>query len=184
MNSDNPTKDKVGKNTMATFGERLKELREERGLTQPELAEALGVTTNTIFVWEKEKRKPGKDFDPFKAAKFFDVSYFYLMGISEVRKDEEAELSDEEVARMLDEDALIYIIGALKKYRDLSDEMQFMVRQTLENAYEADRERVELRSQRAAVRGKTYEDKIIALLDSDDFNEAVKAVFYPENGDK
>ena len=38
---------------MATFGERLRELREERGFTQPELAEALGVTTNTIFVWEK-----------------------------------------------------------------------------------------------------------------------------------
>ena len=51
---------------MATFGERLKELREERGLTQPELAEALGVTTNTIFVWEKLKRKPGKGFELFE----------------------------------------------------------------------------------------------------------------------
>ena len=169
---------------MATFGERLRELREERGLTQPELADALGITTNTIFVWEKEKRKPGKDSDLFKAAKFFDVSYFYLMGISDVRKEEDAELSDAEITRMLDEDALIYIIGALKKYRDLSDEMQFMDRQTLENAYEADRGRVELRSQRAAERGKTYEDKIIALLDSDYFNEAVKAVFYPENDEK
>ena len=169
---------------MATFGERLRELREEQGLTQPELAKALGVGTNTIFVWEKEKRQPGKEFDLFKAAKFFDVSYFYLMGISDVRKEEEAELSEEEVTRMLDEDALIYMIGALKKYRDLSDEMQFMVRQTLENAYKADKERMELRSQRAAERGNTYEDKIIALLDSDYFSEAVKAVFYPENGEK
>lgn len=40
---------------MATFGERLRELREEQGLAQPELAKALGVGTNTIFVWEKEK---------------------------------------------------------------------------------------------------------------------------------
>jgi len=41
-----------------------------------------------------------------------------------------------------------------------------------------------LRSQRAAERSKTYEDKIIALLDSDYFNEAVKAVFNPENSEK
>ena len=169
---------------MATFGERLKELREERGLTQPELADALGVGKNTIFVWEKAKRKPGKDFDLFKAAKFFDVSYFYLMGISDDRKEEEAELSDEDVTRMLDEDALVYIIGALKKYRDLSDEMQFMVRQALESAYQADRERIELRSQRAAKRGKKYEDKIIALFESDYFKKAFEEVFYPENGEK
>ena len=37
---------------MATFGERLKELREELKMTQPELAKALGVGKNTIFVWE------------------------------------------------------------------------------------------------------------------------------------
>ena len=45
---------------MAIFGERLRELREERGLTQPELADALGVSKNTVFVWEKEKRRPKK----------------------------------------------------------------------------------------------------------------------------
>lgn len=168
---------------MAIFGERLRELREERGLTQPELADALGVSKNTVFVWEKEKRRPKKDYDLFKVAKFFGVSYFYLMGISDEREEKYEEITADEATRMLDEDALIYIIGALKKYRDLSDEMQFMVRQTLENAYEADRERMELRSQRASERGNTYEDKIIALFDSDYFKKAFETIFYPENDD-
>lgn len=169
---------------MATFGERLRELREERGLTQSELADALGSSTNTVLVWEKERRRPSKDFNLFKAAQFFDVSYFYLMGLSDVRKEDDVEVSVEEATRMLDEDALVYLIGAVKKYRNLSDEMQFMVRQTLENAYEADRERIALRSQEAAERGKTYEDKIIALFESDYFKEAFEKVFYPENDEK
>jgi transcriptional regulator with XRE-family HTH domain len=166
---------------MATFGERLKALREERRMKQPELAEALGVSLNTILVWEKEKRMPRKGFDFFKAAKFFDVSYFYLMGISDERQEKYEEITAEEATRMLDEDALVYIIGAVRKYRDLSDEMQFMVRQALESAYEVDRERIALRSQEAAERGKTYEDKIIALFESDYFKKAFETVYYPEN---
>ena len=169
---------------MATFGERLRELREERGLKQPELADALGVSKNIIFVWETERRRPKKDYDLFKVAKYFGVSYFYLMGISDEREEKYEEITAAEATRMLDEDALVYIIGALKKYRDLSDEMQFMVRQALESAYQADRERIELRSQRAAERGKTYEDKIIALFESDYFKKAFEEVFYPENGEK
>ena len=103
------------------------------------------------------------------------------MGISDEREEKYEEITADEATRMLDEDALIYIIGALKKYRDLSDEMQFMVRQALESAYKADRERMELRSQRAAERGNTYEDKIIALFDSDYFKKAFETIFYPEN---
>lgn len=169
---------------MATFGERLRELREERGLTQPELAEALGVGKNTIFVWEKERRKPAKDFDLLKAARFFDVSYLYLLGISDDRKDEGSELSKEEVTRILDEDALVTIIRTVKMYRDLSTEMQFMVRKTVENAYKADQERGALLSQEAERRGEPCEDKVIALFDNDYFKEAFEAVFYPGSDEK
>lgn len=166
---------------MATFGERLKALREERKIKQPELAEALGVGLNTILVWEKERRMPRKSFDLFKVAKYFDVSYFYLMGISDERQEKYEEITAEEATRMLDEDAFVYIIGAVRKYRDLSDEMQFMVRQALESAYKADQVRGVLRSQEAADRGVLYEDKIIALFENDYFKKAFETVYYPEN---
>lgn len=37
---------------MASFSERLKELRKEAGLTQKELAEIVGVTRNTLTNYE------------------------------------------------------------------------------------------------------------------------------------
>lgn len=36
-----------------TFGERIKALRKERGMTQEELAERLSVTRQTVSKWEQ-----------------------------------------------------------------------------------------------------------------------------------
>ena len=40
------------------FGERLKKLRKKSGLTQTQLAEAVGVSLLTCFRWEKNERAP------------------------------------------------------------------------------------------------------------------------------
>jgi len=49
---------------------RLRELREERGLTQEELAKALGVTRQTIISIERGKYDPSLRL-AFKIARFF-----------------------------------------------------------------------------------------------------------------
>ncbi|MBC7320698.1 MAG: putative transcriptional regulator [Thermococcaceae archaeon] len=51
---------------------RLRELREERGLTQEELAKALGVTRQTIIAIEKGKYDPSLRL-AFKIARFFNT---------------------------------------------------------------------------------------------------------------
>ncbi|WP_297093103.1 helix-turn-helix transcriptional regulator [Thermococcus sp.] len=50
---------------------RLRELREERGLTQEELAKALGVTRQTIIAIEKGKYDPSLKL-AFRIARFFN----------------------------------------------------------------------------------------------------------------
>ncbi len=40
------------------FGEKVKALRKERGLTQNELAKAVGVGTRSVVGWEQEGRYP------------------------------------------------------------------------------------------------------------------------------
>ncbi len=50
---------------------RLRELREERGLTQEELAKALGVTRQTIIAIEKGRYDPSLRL-AFRIARFFN----------------------------------------------------------------------------------------------------------------
>ena len=45
-------------NINSTFGERLQYLRIERGLTQQELADKIGISTNTISLWECDRTEP------------------------------------------------------------------------------------------------------------------------------
>lgn len=64
------------------FGQRLKELREERGLTQREVAEELDIHSVTYLHYEKSQREP-----PLlllaQMAKFFEVSVDYLLGLED-----------------------------------------------------------------------------------------------------
>jgi len=53
----------------------LKELREEAGLTQLEVAYQLGVTPQTVYMWESGRREPlAKVF--VKLARLYNVSPF------------------------------------------------------------------------------------------------------------
>lgn len=62
------------------FGERLKELREEAGLTQTELEKETGLTRSAIGLWELGKREP-KLGAVIVLANFFNVTLGYMAGI-------------------------------------------------------------------------------------------------------
>lgn len=64
------------------FGERLERLRMEHGLSQDQLAEAVGLTRAAVSHYEKGRRRP--DFDTVrKLADFFHVSTDYLLGLTD-----------------------------------------------------------------------------------------------------
>ena len=66
-----------------TLGERLKELRQERGLTQRQFAQQLGLNSVTYLHYEKDQHEPPLallvDF-----AKFYGVSGDYLLGLTDL----------------------------------------------------------------------------------------------------
>ena len=64
------------------LGKKLKELREERGLTQKQLATALGLNSVTYLHYEKDQREPPLSL-LVEFAKFFDVSTDYLLGLKD-----------------------------------------------------------------------------------------------------
>ena len=64
---------------MATFGERLKELRKSNHLTQQTLAEMLNVDRTTVVKWESDKNLANQDILDFLCDKF-GVTLDYLLG--------------------------------------------------------------------------------------------------------
>ncbi|HFD2043956.1 TPA: helix-turn-helix domain-containing protein [Clostridium perfringens] len=64
---------------MNTISYKLKELRNEKELSQKELANILQVAPSTISMWEQDKREPDGDMI-MKIANYFDVSTDYILG--------------------------------------------------------------------------------------------------------
>ena len=62
------------------IGERLIDLRKDRGLTQRELSEKLHVNYRTYSGYEREETEASDDFK-IKLAQFYNVSVDYLLGI-------------------------------------------------------------------------------------------------------
>lgn len=69
---------------MATFAERLKQLRKEKELTIEQLADKLGSAKSTISRYENGLREPKGDILKL-LTDFFDVSLDYLVGVSDIR---------------------------------------------------------------------------------------------------
>lgn len=61
------------------FAERFRVLRKERGYTQEEIAQELGVKRGTIAAWEAGHRTPELS-KAYKAAEIFNISTDYLLG--------------------------------------------------------------------------------------------------------
>lgn len=59
----------------------LKQLREEKGITQSDLAYAIGVQPGAIGNYEQGQRMPKDDKTWIKIAQYFNVSVDYLMDV-------------------------------------------------------------------------------------------------------
>ena len=65
-----------------TMGERIKQLRKEKGMTQTDLAMTLNVTKGTVSTWETNSRVPG--FETLNAlSDLFERRLDYIMGRSD-----------------------------------------------------------------------------------------------------
>lgn len=71
---------------MEKFGERIKELRKERGITSYEMATRLGISRNTLTNWERGNKEPHAVEILEEMAKIFEVPLRYLL-IEEEKRD-------------------------------------------------------------------------------------------------
>jgi len=94
------------------IGERIQFLRNEKSISQQELAKDLDVVTSTIGMIEINKRMPSNDLE-IKIADYFNVSLDYLHGRTEIR---ETASGDKEIP------SNIKILLRSKDVRNLTDD--------------------------------------------------------------
>ncbi len=85
---------------MVNFGEKLKQLRINSGMTQAELAHRLNVTNSVVSYYELHERTPSPEV-LIKLSGIFHVSTDYLLGISHDKMLDVSELSDEDMRFLL-----------------------------------------------------------------------------------
>lgn len=70
---------------MSILGNRIKQLRNEKHITQTELGKIVGVVKSTMSMYESGKSTPNDDIKK-NLADYFDVSIDYLLGMTDIRK--------------------------------------------------------------------------------------------------
>ncbi len=81
---------------MVNFGERLKELRKEAGLTQLQLANKLNVSKTVVFYYELKEITPSPKVI-IKLSRIFNVTCDYLLGVEHQKTIDVSDLSDEDI---------------------------------------------------------------------------------------
>jgi len=79
------------------FGNKLKDLRMQAGMTQQQLATLVGVTKSVISFYELRERSPSPDV-LVKLARIFHVSTDYLLGIDKSDTLDISGLSESDIA--------------------------------------------------------------------------------------
>lgn len=64
------------------IGKRIRELREEKGINQKQLAQEIGVAQSAVSQWESQTNEPKASYVK-SLADYFDVSADYLLGREE-----------------------------------------------------------------------------------------------------
>ena len=78
------------------FSERLRDLRNEKGISQKELATALFVSQQTVAKWETDRSTPNPDMIS-KIAQYFEVSSDYLIGNSDFKTTAASSPTDDDI---------------------------------------------------------------------------------------
>lgn len=84
------------------FNIRLKELRNQKNMTQDELGKVLNVSGKTIGAWERDSRQP--NIETINAlANYFNVSTDYLLGRSEEKKSPSEDRENKDLKKFLED---------------------------------------------------------------------------------
>ena len=86
---------------MKVVADKIKILREKKGITQSELAANLGITRSAVNAWEMGITVPSTQY-VVELAKFFNVSADYLLGLPSTSTISVNGLNEREIASLVE----------------------------------------------------------------------------------
>lgn len=99
---------------MLYFGDKLRALRTEKGLTQQQLADKIGLVKASISAYEQGIKYPSIEI-LIKLCNQFNISADYLLGLSDNMELKLSALTDEQVRLILG------LIAELEQYNNLKE---------------------------------------------------------------
>lgn len=110
------------------FGTKIRELRQEHGMTQSELADICGVSLRSIQNYESDKLLPRDGRIYTRLAGYFGVSTDYLFGTKRVAAEAEDQPQNEV-------DSILANVGSLFAGGELSEQDKDEVMRTINDLY-------------------------------------------------
>lgn len=157
---------------MATFQERLKQIRKDRGLKQSELAEQIGVSMFTVSVWERGVQMPEySNLDALCVA--LNVNLGYLMGTSD-DPTPPRDPGDEETAQWMSDDEKTRLQELFMYMTRLSERSMRVIKAAVIQAYKEDEYCDELQVgydvavTDKVVEGETSDEEAVETVQEDD----------------
>ena len=99
---------------MLYFGDKVRALRQEKGLTQTQLASKLELTKSTISGYEQSIKSPSVEV-LIKLCSLFNVSADYLLGLSDSMELKMSALTDDQAQ------LIVRLIAELEQYNYLKE---------------------------------------------------------------
>lgn len=111
------------KDVIHLFGDRLKELRKNKNISQEKLGEILRVSANAIYSWENNRTQPPIETIT-KLADYFGVTTDYLLGFNQndLDKIEKLKKALKEAGMMVNDDLTIEELNKALKIVDMMKE--------------------------------------------------------------
>jgi len=100
---------------MIYFGDKLRALRLEKGITQQCLADKMGLVKGSISAYENNAKYPSVEV-LIKLCEYFNASSDYMIGLSDSMELKMSALTDEQVK------IIMQLLTELEQYNKLKDE--------------------------------------------------------------
>jgi transcriptional regulator with XRE-family HTH domain len=102
------------------FGDRLKELREEKGITQKQLGKVINISDRVIGYYESNDRFPKDEIILKLLSEYFNVSVDYLVGRTSLRSPQSEYVAETSASYSLNVKGLpIEAIKMIEEYIEL-----------------------------------------------------------------